>query len=55
MRSTDCEWIGSGERASMYRITNDFHATTPVQGLAEHAFVAANFSQYVGNNNTWVN
>lgn len=54
MRGDDCEWIASGQRASMYRITNDFHATTPPQGLAEHAFVAANFSKYVGSNSTWV-
>ena len=49
----------SSPRASMYRVTGDFHAepawvgARTSAGLAEHAFVSANLSKVQGVKNTW--
>jgi hypothetical protein len=53
MKDADASWVAAGQRATFYRVTNDFHASEP-GALAEHAFVAGNISaRFAGLNNTW--
>jgi hypothetical protein len=54
MKETDAAWVAAGQRATFYRVTNDFHANEP-NALAEHAFVAGNLSsKFSGLNNTYL-
>lgn len=59
MRTEDCNRVAEGRRATMYRVTGDFHASPAWPGaqtqfgLAEHVFVVGNISRYFGANNTW--
>jgi hypothetical protein len=52
MLSKDAAWIAEGQRASMYRVTGDFHAHKNYL-LAGHAFIFGNISKLVGLNQTW--
>lgn len=59
MRKADARWVAEGQRASMYRVTGDFHAAPAWPGaqtrfgLAEHAFAVANMSSLIGQDHTW--
>ena len=54
MKETDAAWVAAGQRATFYRVTNDFHANEP-NALTEHAFVAGNLSsKFSGLNNTYL-
>lgn len=52
MTDNGASWIASGSRATMYRVTGDFHAVDINQMLG-NVFVVGNMTQFIGANKTW--